>query len=67
MNSLQAIQNTQLKNDTFRLVSKLRLQTSRFHKLQEALWLTVINEIFKFPLHFNVFGYENYLDELSLG
>ena len=39
----------------------------RFRKLQEPICLTVINEIFKFPPHFNPFGYENYLDELSLG
>ena len=44
-------------------------QTSRkrFRKLQEAIWLTVINEIFKFPPHFDPFGYVNYLYELSLG
>ena len=65
MNSPQTIQNTQLKNDTFLLV----FQTSkkRFPKLQEAIWLTVINKIFKFPPHFIPSGYENYLDELSLG
>ena len=34
---------------------------------QEAIWLTLINEIFKFPPHFDPFGYENYLDELFLG
>ena len=39
----------------------------RFRKLQEAIWLTVINEIFKFPPHFDPFGYVNYLYELSLG
>ena len=38
----------------------------KFHKLQEATWLTVINEIFKFPPHFDPFGYVNYLYELSL-
>ena len=33
-------------------------QTSRkrFRKLQEAMWLTVIIEIFKFPPHFDPFG-----------
>ena len=43
-------------------------QTSRkrFRKLQEAIWLTVINEIFKSPQHFDPFGYVNYLYELSL-
>ena len=42
MNFSQATQNTQLKNDTFGLVSRLQ---ERFRKLQEAIWLTVI----KFP------------------
>ena len=44
-------------------------QTSRkrFRKLQEAIWLTVINEIFKFPPHFDRFGYANYLYELPSG
>ena len=44
-------------------------QTSRkrFHKLQEAIWLTVINEIFKFPPHFDPLCQVNYLYELSLG
>ena len=44
-------------------------QTSRkiFRKLQEAMWLTVINEIFKFLPHFYPFGYVNYLYELSPG
>ena len=42
-------------------------QTSRkrFRKLQEAIWLTVINEIFKLPPHFYHFGYVNYLYELA--
>ena len=39
----------------------------RFRKLQEAIWLTVINEIFKLPPYFDPFGYMNYLYELSLG
>ena len=30
----------------------------RFCKLQEAPWSTVINEIFKIPLHFDLFLYE---------
>ena len=43
-------------------------QTSRkrFRKLQEAIWLTIINEIFKFPPNFDPFGYVNYLYELFL-
>ena len=39
----------------------------KFPKLQEAIWLTVINEILKLPPHFDPFGHENYLYELSLG
>ena len=44
-------------------------QTSRkrFRKLREAIWLTVINEIFKLPPHLYPFGYVNYLYELALG
>ena len=43
-------------------------QTSRkrFRKLQEAIWLTVINEIFKFPPHFDPFCQVNYFHELSV-
>ena len=46
-----------------------RFQTSRkgFHKLQEAIWLTVINGISKFPPYLDPFGQENYLYELSSG
>ena len=40
---------------------------AKFRKFQEAIWLTVINEIFKFPPHFEPFGYVNYLHELALG
>ena len=50
-----------------RQISRKKLDFAKFHKLQEAIWLTVINEIFKSPLHFNLVGYENYLDELSSG
>ena len=41
-------------------------QTSRkrFHKLQKAIWLTVINEIFKFPLLLGSFCQISYLFEL---
>ena len=44
-------------------------QTSRkrFRKLQEAIWLTVINEIFKFSPHFVPFSQVNYLHELFSG
>ena len=44
-----------------------KLDFAKFCKLQEAIWVTVINEIFKFPPHFEPFGYVNYLYELSLG
>ena len=39
----------------------------RFRKLQEAIWLTVINEIFKFLPHLDPFGQKNYLCALSSG
>ena len=44
-------------------------QTSRkrFRKLQEAIWLTVINEIFKVPPHFDLFCQVNCFYELSSG
>ena len=44
-------------------------QTSRkrFRKLQEAIWLTVINEIFKFPPRLGPFCQINYLSELFSG
>ena len=48
-------------------ISWKKLDIAKFRKLQEAIWLTLINEIFKFPPHFSPFGYENYLDEFSLG
>ena len=49
-----------------RQISRKKLDFANFRKLQEAIWLTVINEIFEFSPHFNPFGYLNYLDELSL-
>ena len=44
-------------------------QTSRirFHKLQEAIWLTVINEVFKVLPHLDLFSQVNCLYKLSLG
>ena len=44
-------------------------QTSRmrFRKLQETVWLTTINEIFKVPPHFDLFCQVNCLYELSSG
>ena len=50
-----------------RQISRKKLDFEKFRKLQEAIWLTVINEIFKFSPHFDPFGYVNYLYELSLG
>ena len=38
-----------------------------FRKLQEAIWLTVINEIFKFSPHLDPFGQENYYYKFSSG
>ena len=40
-------------------------QGPKFHKSKEVIWLTVINEIFKFPPRLDTFGYVNYLHELS--
>ena len=44
-------------------------QTSRkrFCKLQETIWLTVINEILKVSPHFDLFCQVNFLYELSSG
>ena len=67
--------NSQHASFTFRLIvikeirqiSRNRLrQGPKFRKLQEAIWLTVINEIFKFPPHFDPFCQVNYSYELSL-
>ena len=40
---------------------------AKCRKLQEAISLNVIKEIFKLPPHLHPFGYVNYLYELSLG
>ena len=42
-------------------------QGPKFRKLQEAIWLTVINEIFKVPPHFDLFCQVNCLYKLSSG
>ena len=47
--------------------TSFKTSKKRFCKLQEAIWLTAINEIFKFPPHFDPFGYVNDLDELFPG
>ena len=52
MNSTQAIGITQLKERDF-------------FKLQEAIWVTVINKIFKFPSHLDPFCQIDYLCDLS--
>ena len=59
MNSPQATRIIQLKNDTF--WTSFQTSRKRFRKLQEAMWLTVINEIFKFLSHLDPFGQEDYL------
>ena len=43
-----------------------QISRKRFHKLQEAIWLTVINEIFKIPPGLGPFCQINYLFQLSL-
>ena len=43
-----------------RLCEKVRF-CPKFRKLQEATWLPVINEIFKFPRHSDPFCQLNYL------
>ena len=48
-----------------RISRNLQRQSLKFRKLQEAIWLTVINEIFIFPPHLNPFGQASYLYELS--
>ena len=65
MNSFRITRVTQFKSDTFGVVS--RLLKERFRKLQEAIWQTVSNEIFKLPPHFDPFRQENRLYELSSG
>ena len=40
------------------------MQGAKFRKLKEAICLTVIKEIIKFPPHLDPFGYVNYLHEL---
>ena len=42
-------------------------QGPKFRKLQEAIWLTVINEIFKVPPHFDLFCQVNCFYKLSSG
>ena len=50
-----------------RQILRKKFDFAKFRKLQEAIWLTLINEIFKLAPHFDPFGYVNCLYELSLG
>ena len=47
-----------------RQISRKKLDFAKFRKLQEAIWLTVINEIFKVPPRLGLFCQINYLFEL---
>ena len=47
--------------------SSFQTSRKRFRKLQEAVWLTVINEIFKVLPHFDLFCQVNLFRELSSG
>ena len=50
------------------ICNSFKTSRKRFHKLQEeAIWPTVINEIFEFPLRLGPFCQINYLFELFLG
>ena len=50
-----------------RQILQKKLDFVKVRILQEAIWLNVIKEIFKFPPYFDPFGYVNYLHELFLG
>ena len=56
-----------MPNSKLYIWASFQTSKKRFHQLQEAICPTVINESFKFPPHFDSFGYVNYLYELSLG
>ena len=47
-----------------RILRNRQRQGPEFCKLQEAIWQTVINKIFKFSQHLDPFGHVNYLFEL---
>ena len=49
------------------LISRKNLDFAKLRKLQEVLWLTVIDKIFKFRPHYEPLVYVNYLHELSFG
>ena len=40
--------------------ASFQTSTKRFGKLQEVIWVTVNNNIFEFPPHFDSFGFLNY-------
>ena len=52
-------------NKIWQISRKLR-QGPKFRKLQEPIWINVINEIFKFPHRLGLFFQINYLFELFL-
>ena len=49
------------------LWASFKASKNRLRKLHEAIWLTVINEIFAFPSYLHVFFKINYLHKLFLG
>ena len=53
-------------NEIFQ-ISRKNLDFAKLRKLQEVLWLTVIDKIFKFRPHYEPLVYVNYLHELSFG
>ena len=67
MNKLRFFRWLIVINEICQISRKNLGQGPKFRKLQEAIWLTVINEIFKCPPHLDPFGYVNYLYELSSG
>ena len=67
--SLSKLSSGYPKDRTQKWYIWVSFQTSRkrFRKLQEAIWLTVINKIFKVQPHFDLFCQVNCLCELSSG
>ena len=52
-------------NQKWYIWASFQTSRKRFRKLQEAIWLTVINVIFKVPPHFDLFCQVNCLYKLS--
>ena len=48
-----------------RLILRKNWNFPKFRKLQEVIWLTVINEIFKFPPHLDPYLFELSSDYLN--